>query len=127
MPKIRPQYHIREEGCDLLAWDVTKLIQQSQNLPVKDVHLHQLAELDHNHWFQHDTPTPRRIAQHAQLIAEADLGFAIILDSNGRVMDGMHRICKAMLEGLETVRAVQFTVDPEPDFRNVAPQDLPYE
>src|SRR6266478_5486448 len=32
----------------------------------------------------------------------------IILDNSGRVMDGMHRVCKALLQGIDTVAAVQF-------------------
>jgi hypothetical protein len=30
-------------------------------------------------------------------------------------MDGMHRICKAYLLGMETIQVVQFSQDPEPD------------
>ncbi len=32
-------------------------------------------------------------------------------------MDGMHRVAKAWLLGLETIEVVQFDVDPEPDER----------
>jgi hypothetical protein len=42
-------------------------------------------------------------------------------------MDGMHRVCKAHLEGRETIEVVQFEVDPDPtyiDVKNV--DDLPY-
>jgi hypothetical protein len=42
-------------------------------------------------------------------------------------MDGMHRVCKAFNLGLETIEAVRFTVDPEPDYVGVAPDDLPYD
>lgn len=48
------------------------------------------------------------------------------LSRDGRVMDGMHRICRALVEGRETVRAVRSEVDPEPDYVDVAPSDLPY-
>jgi hypothetical protein len=46
--------------------------------------------------------------------------------ADGRVMDGMHRVAQALLEEHPTVLAVQFGVQPEPDFRNVRPEDLPY-
>ena len=55
------------------------------------------------------------------------LELPIILSSDGRVMDGMHRVAKAALLGHETIPAVQFTSDPEPDFVDVQPEDLPYE
>jgi hypothetical protein len=41
-------------------------------------------------------------------------------------MDGMHRILKALLEGLEEIEAVRFGRDPEPDYVDVDPDDLPY-
>jgi len=39
----------------------------------------------------------------------------IILSSEGWVMDGMHRVAKAFIEGLKCIRAVQFPETPAPD------------
>jgi hypothetical protein len=50
----------------------------------------------------------------------------IILSAEGRVMDGMHRIARALLEGRTTVVAVRFVRPIPPDYRNVRPADLPY-
>ena len=61
-----------------------------------------------------------------RLIDETDLGYPIILASDGSVMDGMHRVAKALLEGQETIGAVKFSQDPEPDYKDVLPDDLPY-
>ena len=58
---------------------------------------------------------------------EADLRYPIILSADGRVMDGMHRVAKAYLEGRETIQAVQFEVDPRPDYIGVEADDLPYD
>ncbi len=52
--------------------------------------------------------------------------YPIILGNDGRVMDGMHRIARALLEGHATIKAVQFEIQPGPDFRNCTPDDLPY-
>jgi hypothetical protein len=71
--------------------------------------------------------TCRQIADHARLIQDADLAFPVILSSDGRVIDGMHRICKAHLMGFDRVEAVRFQHDPEPDHIGVHPNDLPYE
>ncbi len=60
------------------------------------------------------------------LIKETDLNYPIILSSDGRVMDGMHRVAKALLEGQETIEAVQFSQDPKPEYKDVHPDDLPY-
>jgi hypothetical protein len=54
------------------------------------------------------------------------LSFPVILGPGGQVMDGMHRIAHAMLEGKKEVSAVCFPALPEPDYRNCRPADLPY-
>jgi len=41
-------------------------------------------------------------------------------------MDGMHRVIRALLDGRTTIAAVQFEIQPEPDFRNCVPEELPY-
>lgn len=66
------------------------------------------------------------IVEHIRLIREADLSYPIILSSDGRIMDGMHRVMKAVLEEREGIRAVQFDEDPEPDYVNVPAAELPY-
>jgi hypothetical protein len=71
-------------------------------------------------------PTCKSIAEHCALINEADLSYPIILDSAGRVMDGMHRVCKAFLQGVAALPAVQFARDPEPDHVGKRPDELPY-
>lgn len=59
------------------------------------------------------------------MIGEADLAFPIILSADGRVIDGMHRVLKALLNGSQSIEAVRFERDPEPDFVDVALDDLP--
>ncbi|MEM1400969.1 MAG: hypothetical protein AAGF58_13860 [Pseudomonadota bacterium] len=127
--EIRAQYHFRPSDEGLLAWDVRRLVRLSQDLPVRRVALSEIAEIDENHWFAYGDqhPTCRSIVEHARLINACDLQFPIILDQNGRVMDGMHRVCKALMKGDETVLAVQFEKDPEPDFIGRQPAELPYE
>jgi len=125
---MRKQYHFRRTERGLLAWDVDRLAELSRGFAAFDLPLSEIRELDETFWFGHgaDTPTCRRVALHAKLMNETDLAYPIILSRDGRVMDGMHRICRALVEGRETVRAVRFEVDPEPDYIDVAPSDLPY-
>jgi hypothetical protein len=96
-------------------------------LPTIEVLLSAIGELDKPYWFDHGyIPTCRNVAEHARLINEADLAFPIILSSDGGVMDGMHRVAKAAMEGRTTLSARQFAHDPEPDYVGVDPDDLPY-
>lgn len=98
---VRAQYHFRASEQGLLAWDVRRLIRLSRNLPVQAVALGDIAELDRDHWYGHGdaTPTVRSVVAHCQLMMAADLAYLILLDSAGRVMDGMHRVGKALMLG----------------------------
>lgn len=88
----------------------------AEGLPVVEVPIADIAEFDQDCWFRGVAPTCRQVAQHAQRIQAADLGHPVILSSSGALMDGGHRIAKAWLAGASTVRAVRFTVDPDPDW-----------
>lgn len=48
-------------------------------------------------------------------VNKTDLQYPIILDPLGNVADGNHRICKAILEGRKTIKAVRLTKMPTPD------------
>jgi len=126
---MRPQYHLRKSEKGLLAWDVRNLIARARDVPSQEIPLHEIRELDESFWFDQEGnfPTCRSIAQHALLIENADLSHPIILDPDGRVMDGMHRVCQALNRGLPSITACRLPVLPEPDFVGVAPHDLPYE
>lgn len=111
-----------------MAWDVKRLVVLAEGLPVIEVDPGPLADADPQYWIQdfNGPPTVRAIAQHAHLINAADLDWPILLCAEGRVMDGMHRVAKALMEGRESIPARRFEVTPEPDFVGVHPNDLPY-
>jgi hypothetical protein len=111
-----------------MAWDVDRLIELSKDLPRITVPLRSIRELDEVYWFDDATqrPTCRRVLEHIALINEVDLSHPIILGADGRVMDGMHRVARALLEGREEIEAVQFESDPEPDHVGRRLEDLPY-
>jgi hypothetical protein len=125
---MRKQYHLRSSEHGLLAWDVDRLVRLTAGLPRHEVPLSAIRELDEPFWFGDGSTdaTVRAVTEHARLIAECDPGYPIILSSDGRVMDGMHRVAKALLEGRDRIEAVRFHEDPEPDFVGVAVDDLPY-
>lgn len=124
---MRKQYHLRRSDRGTLAWDVDRLIELSKNFTPKSVLLSDIRELDQSFWFSDgQKATCREIALHAKLMNETDLNFPIILSQDGAVMDGMHRVCKALILGMGSIQAVQFRADPEPDFIGVEPDDLPY-
>jgi hypothetical protein len=126
---MRAQYHFRNSPGGLRAWNVHRLVELSSALVRERVPLSSIRELDEAYWAggENQKLTCREVVDHARLMLECDLAFPVILSSDGRVMDGMHRICKALLQGLDHVDAVRFVRDPEPDYIGVHPDDLPYE
>jgi len=125
---MRKQYHLRRSHQGFDAWDVDKLIEASSAFQVETVNLDDIKDLDENFWYngENDIPSGRSIAQHVQLINEADLSFPVILTDGNRVMDGMHRIVKALSLGHKTIKAVNFKTTPPPDFKDVLEDDLSY-
>jgi len=123
---MRKQYFFRPSARGLLAWDVDRLVHLSSALPRKVVRLCDIRELDDDWVGGDDRPTWRGLIEHAALIQAADLSFPIILSATGAVMDGMHRVAKAVLRGDAEITAVQFDEDPPPDHVGRGPNDLPY-
>jgi hypothetical protein len=125
---MRKQYYFRRSERGLLAWDVDHLVALTKHFTRGTIPLTSIRELDEPLSSEHDDAvTWRDILEHVRLIQAADLRFPIILSANGRVMDGMHRVVKALLERRVTIEAVQFSSDPEPDYIGVRPKDLSYE
>ncbi|MEL6607647.1 MAG: hypothetical protein AAFO93_01920 [Pseudomonadota bacterium] len=115
---IRPQRHGRKTAQGIARWDVERLIALSCDLVPFPKPLSEIAELDELWWFQFPDdppPTPREIAHHVELARAADPSYPIILCAEGRLMDGMHRVLKALMAGQDTISAVQFAQTPEPD------------
>jgi hypothetical protein len=99
------------------VWYTERLWRLARDLPVRRVVVADIPELDRDCWFgASHVPTCRAVAEHALRIWDADLTRPIILSADGGLMDGGHRLAKAWLLGLPDILAVQFTVDPEPDY-----------
>lgn len=91
-------------------WDM------AAGLPCKKVRVSELNALDEVRWFSermNKLPTCRAVAEHARDIYEADFRFPIILSPSGVVLDEMHRLCKAFLEGMKEIDAVQLLTMPQ--------------
>lgn len=125
---MRKQYHTRSIGSDTYVWDVHKLIRAAKGLPVLKVPVSDIAEIDENWWYQEPgaLPTPRSFAHHMAAVEKTDLTYPIILCAEGRLMDGMHRMVKALIENRDQILAARFPITPAPDFKNVSLDDLPY-
>lgn len=91
-------------------WRMHQLWELAEGLPVKRIRLNELDGFDEVRWFggpRNIQPTCRAIAEHARDIRAADLSYPIILSPTGEVLDGWHRVCKAFVEGVTELDAVQ--------------------
>ncbi len=123
---MRKQYYFRPSPAGLLAWDVERLVHLSREFSVQPVALSRIRELDAAVFGEDDVLTWRTLVEHMQLVDAADLSYPIILAADGGVMDGRHRLAKALREGRAMIDAVQFTEDPPPDYVGKRPDELPY-
>ncbi len=111
-----PQKHTNIRDGKRFVWYTDNLWAKSASLPPFKVEVSSIRELDEDCWFGPEkNPTLREVAQHCQRINAASLDRPIILNSDGSLMDGGHRLCRALIEGQSTVMAVQFPEMPEPD------------
>lgn len=126
---MRKQYYFRPSGNGCFdAWDVDRLVELSKDLRVTQRALSSIPELDTVHWIGADgqPTTVRQFVGHMRLVNEVDPSYPVILGSEGQLMDGMHRVARALLEGRTTVHAVQFESPLEPDYHDVRPEELPH-
>lgn len=127
-PELRKQYHFRKIGQDVHIWDIHRLVRLSRQFTASLVPLEQISEIDENWWYDDPErlPTPRSLAAHMKLVNQTDLTYPILLCADGRLMDGMHRIIKAMLEHRTHILSIRFPATPAPDHINVHADDLLY-
>ena len=101
-----------------LAWKVSRLIFLSQKLTPFDL---PLKHLNIYNLYPKDIPNTMKFVKHVQQVNEADLSYPIILDDEGFVMDGRHRVLKALLTKAETIKAVRFDETPTACYEKEAP------
>lgn len=109
--KIPKWIHPNNQRCTLggLSWSVPRLFELSKDLPVMDI------PIDHlNVFYTYKNLTLRDMVMHINAVHNADLDRPIILDEDGELMDGRHRLMRAMYLGLKTVKAVRFEENPSP-------------
>ena len=110
------QIHSTERDGKRYIWYTERLWRLAKDLPEYDADVERFAELDRDCWFgEGRTPTIREVAAHCRRINETDSEIPVIVNDNGRLMDGGHRLARALLEGRKTVKAVRFEEMPEPD------------
>ena len=91
------------------SWSVARLFELSKSFKVMNI------PIDHlNVFYKYENLTLREMVMHMKATHDADLKPPIILDEDGELMDGRHRLMKALLNGEKTIKAVRFDKNPSP-------------
>ncbi|PWB21321.1 hypothetical protein [Comamonas sp. JNW] len=113
-PKVNFRKHdpLQDYYCDGQGgwYSVAKLLDDAKELPVFDCPLAAL-ELSHVIWQGADMFA---LAVHVRRAMDADLEVPILLDWNGSIADGRHRVLKALARGKRTIKARRMTWKPDP-------------
>jgi len=102
-------YNLQTVRLGIHRWSVARLFALAKDLPVMEI------PLDHlNVSYIYEKLTLRELVGHMNSVNNADLSYPIILDEDGDLMDGRHRVMKAILNGEDTIKAVRFDENPNP-------------
>jgi len=98
------------------GWSVARLVDASKILDVFDMPIVGPTALS----TFYDAPCANTMADfiyHMDKCDNADLKYPIIMHPDGTILDGKHRLIKALRLGNKTMKAVRFTADnlPKPD------------
>lgn len=96
-------------------WAVTNLIELARDLPVFELPLCAVHVGTHV-W----TPieSAKQLAEHVRRVMDVDTTRPVILDDEGFIMDGWHRVVRAMIDGRSTIPAVRFEETPPPNWED---------
>ncbi|EGQ7814855.1 chromosome partitioning protein ParB [Vibrio parahaemolyticus] len=99
------------------TWSIERIWKLAESLPVEEISIDDIKGPNEVTWFSDEGPQPtcREIAKHCQRINNADVSYPVILTSDYRVFDGMHRIAKQIMLGEETIKVRRFRENPEAD------------
>jgi len=108
---IEPFVHYNVQVCviDGKEWSVARLIQLTKDykpfkMPIIGLYVH----------YTYDNLTLKDMVSHMIAVNDADLSYPIILDECGILMDGRHRVMKALMLGKKHIKAVRFGNNPSP-------------
>lgn len=109
--KIPPAIPFAQQECNLgkAVWSVPRLVQLSSSLPTITIPLDAL-NLNCTEY----VCNMREMVAHTEQIASANMDHPILLDEDGEIMDGRHRIMYALCHGHATIKAKRFDTNPTP-------------
>ncbi len=116
---------VKIDGCfvadntyssDGKVWTVTNLIARSKDLEPFDL---PLAAIYSGSEVWAPVGSAYGIAHHVRRALDVNTEYPIILCQQGFIMDGWHRVLRALIDGKTTIKAVRFAETPPHDYLKV--------
>ena len=115
-PKVEIKKHIYGEGNYVegnQSWNMSTIQNATKGLLAFDL---QLAALDISVYpWDRESQTISNFIYHFERVKNVGFDYPVILDPDGYIIDGWHRIAKAVLEKMTEVKAVRLIVMPQSD------------
>jgi hypothetical protein len=100
-------------SADGKLWTVTNLIARAKDLEPFDLPLAAIY-LGTDVWAAESSPYG--MAFHMRRALDVNTDYPIILGEDGFIMDGWHRVLRALIDGKPTIKAVRFSKTPAHDY-----------
>ena len=100
-------------SSDGKVWTVTNLIARAKDLEAFDL---PLAAIYSGSEVWTPVGSAYGIAHHVRRALDVDTSFPIIMCQQGFIMDGWHRVLRALIDGKTTIKAVRFAETPPYDY-----------
>jgi hypothetical protein len=95
------------------VWFVANLIDRSKELVQFDL---PLAAIYAGSEVWDPVSSAYALAKQMRRVLDVDTSHPIILDEEGFIMDGWHRVARALIDGKSTIKAVRFSETPPHDY-----------
>lgn len=95
------------------VWIVANLVERAKSLTPFDL---PLAAVYSGSDVWDPVTSAYGLAQQMRRVLDVDTSHPIILDQEGFIMDGWHRVARALIDGKSTIKAVRFVETPQPDY-----------
>jgi hypothetical protein len=95
------------------VWVVTNLIQKAKDLVPFDL---PLAAIYSGTQVWAPVGSAYGIAHHVRRALDVDTSHPVIMCQEGFIMDGWHRVLRALIDGVPTIKAVRFEKTPSHDY-----------
>lgn len=98
-------------------WEDKTLWQAAEGKPCIELSVSELADMSFDGW---NTQTLADVARETRSIIKADMNYPILVTPEHRIMDGCHRVVKAVIYRQTSIKAIILDVSdkdfPKPDY-----------